>query len=443
MTSVDEVKNYIASEFPQFGVNKQHEMVRLIYEIAKRENCPFKDVLTQEKKDDRDYEKVKTFLLKRRFPLTLKLEKNPRFSMTALNVSSENERDVEQQLAILPKIFYIEEAVKNFDLTKRLKNNYPQIPQIIIKSYKDYNKLHPFNLQEYNKRTDKMFIIKENYAFLLNCPCTSGRVSCGYNILNVGSGCSFECVYCFLQSYSNSHGVTIPANIDDFFAVLDGIDVPTRIGTGQFTDSLIFDHITGYSKKLIGYFRHEPHLTLEFKTKSDNIRNIIEAEPARNIVISWSLNPQNLIDGAEYFTASLEQRLNAALACQKAGYHIGFHFDPIIFHEQWESEYKDVIDRIGDTFAPETLSLISLGCLRMMPKQKQVIENRFPDASILDGEFILGYDDKLRYPFELRADIYQKMVKWIRSRNREVTVYLCMESPDMYKRIAGDLSYRF
>jgi spore photoproduct lyase len=71
------------------------------------------------------------------------------------------------------------------------------------------------------------------------------------------------------------------------------------IGSGEFTDSLVLDSLSCYSSQIIDFFRKYPLVSFEFKTKSDNIGNIIKAKPVKNIVISWSINPQKIISRHE------------------------------------------------------------------------------------------------------------------------------------------------
>ena len=118
-----------------------------------------------------------------------------------------------------------------------------------------------------------------------------------------------------------------------------------RIGTGEFTDSLMLDHVTGYSKKLVEYFSSK-NLVLELKTKSTNIQNLYNLKHNQRTVIAWSLNPKNIINKEESASASLKERLESARICQQHGYPVAFHFDPIIYTANWEKQYKIMIGNV-------------------------------------------------------------------------------------------------
>ena len=124
--------------------------------------------------------------------------------------------------------------------------------------------------------------------------------------------------------------------------------------------------------------------------------------------------------------------MKAATECLEAGYRVGFHFDPIIYYDSWEKDYQALVERLFDMISSTRIAWISLGTLRMPTHLKQVIENRFPENTVLDGELISKYDKKLRYPWRVRKEIYEKMKGWIRQKSKKVTLYLCMEEKSMF-----------
>ncbi|MBF0483463.1 MAG: hypothetical protein HQL25_02040 [Candidatus Omnitrophica bacterium] len=428
------IKILISSRFPKFGVNKLQTVTRLIYEISKRDHTSPEQILQNIPITYTNFEGVKSLLLKQRFPNCTNEERaNIKVFPSFLNNQQTKVDLTYKKLLIDPKEFLVEKIVANSALVEKIKKLYPHTPLQIINSYNDHIKTEEFSIAKYNRRIDRIFIVKENFDFISPCPCTKDCVCCGYQILNCGMGCGFECEYCYLQSYTNAPGIAIPANIDDYLQKLGEIKHPIRIGTGQFTDSLLFDNITGYSKIIIPFLADKPHIQFEFKTKSVNIQNLLECKASPNIITAWSLNPQIIIDNCEHFTASLTERLSAAKQCQDHGYKIAFHFDPIIYFKNWEQKYAGVINQIFKNIKPENIAWISLGTLRMTIKQKQTIESRFPNNTILDEEFINGFDNKLRYNDRIREKLYQSLSKQIHTHGKNINVYLCMENKELQK----------
>jgi spore photoproduct lyase len=208
-----------------------------------------------------------------------------------------------------------------------------------------------------------------------------------------------------------------------------------RLGTGEFSDSLMLEPFAGYACSIIDFFKKYPDIRFEFKTKSANITDLVKTKHAGNIVVSWSVAPRKVITRNEFFSASLRERLKAARECAGSGYKIGLHFDPIIYSGEWLKLYKELLEEIFEEISPGDIAWISLGTFRFMPELKQVIEARFPDNTILNEELTLGFDNKLRYPRRIRHSIYAAMTSMLRKISRKMWIYLCMEDKEMVSSI--------
>jgi len=233
--------------------------------------------------------------------------------------------------------------------------------------------------------------------------------------------------------YSNAPGILLPANIEDYYAHIMEFDRKasprTRIGTGEFADSLAMDRYTRYSFALIPFFRKTRNLVLELKTKSADIDNVLREDPHENVVIAWSMNTREMAERYEKGGATVGDRIDAAKRAAERGYKVGFHFDPLIYHEGWEDAYRGVVEEIfSHGEIRRNTAWISLGTLRYTPGLKQTAEQRFSDTLMFyEGEFFADRDGKLRYPRGLRTDMYEKMTGWIREHNSSCWIYPCME----------------
>jgi len=153
--------------------------------------------------------------------------------------------------------------------------------------------------------------------------------------------------------------------------------------------------------------------------------------------VSWSLNSPAIASGEEHGAPSIKRRLEAARACQRQGYIVGFHFDPLIEHASWKEEYSRTLDLMDHYINPAGIIWISLGCLRYMPLLKQVIRSRFPKTHILDGEFVPGLDAKMRYIKPLRMEMYAFMKEKLEQWGAGSGIYLCMESSEVWQKGLG------
>jgi spore photoproduct lyase len=285
-----------------------------------------------------------------------------------------------------------------------------------------------------------LYLTRNKGAFIRSCPGTSHYTCCGYKILHVGTFCSMDCAYCILQSYFHPPVLQYFLNRDDLEAELKALFASRaihRLGTGEFTDSLIWEPWTGLSARLVKTFADQDCAVLELKTKTVCIDTLVELPHRRRTILAWSLNTERIIHTEERGTASLDARLQAAARCAAHGYPLAFHFDPIVIDEGCEAEYVWTVDRLFAVVDPRHIVWISLGALRFMPDLKPIVQRRFQASKIVYGEFISGLDGKMRYFKPLRIKIYRAMAAAIRVHAPQVCIYLCMEDDEVWREALG------
>jgi len=289
---------------------------------------------------------------------------------------------------------------------------------------------------------DTVHLVSYQGEFLKPCPGTREYICCGYQILNVGTNCPLDCSYCILQAYFNRPNLRVYVNLEEqldqvFEAIDSEPDRIFRVGTGEFTDSLALDPVIRWSKMILSGFSKRKNTVLELKTKTANIRGLLESRYRDRIIVSWSLNSPFISRREEHRAASLTRRLECARECQLAGFTIGFHFDPLIVHRNWKDEYRKTVDLMDKYIEPEGIIWISLGSFRFMPALKPIIRQRHPETSVLDGEFILGLDGKMRYFKPLRMELYAFLRELLSQWHPDLGLYLCMESDEVWQASMG------
>ena len=290
------------------------------------------------------------------------------------------------------------------------------------------------------KAKTTLYITQNKGAVIKVCPGTSLYTCCDYTILHSGTFCTMDCSYCILQAYFHPPILQYFAGLDVLEQSLETIFKKNkifRIGTGEYTDSLIWEKISLVPKVLVQTFARQNNCLLELKTKTVNIESLLPVDHNGKTIIAWSLNTPEIIASEEKGTASLTARLNAAKKAQDAGYKLAFHFDPVFIYPGCEDAYQSVIKTIFKYVNPQNIVWISIGTFRFMPKLKQIIETRFKDSTICYGEFILGLDNKMRYFKPLRINIYQKMITCIKNHAPDLFVYFCMEDEEVWQKCMG------
>jgi len=276
------------------------------------------------------------------------------------------------------------------------------------------------------------------------CPGTPGMICCNYMLMNTGFNCLYDCTYCYLNSYLNSYGIVQFINRNISFSEIGDMTTRNdaiRIGTGEFSDSLMLDEITGIGAGLIRGASRYKNLFLELKTKSDNIDHLLQIPEKGNAVLAWSLNTQRNVRMYEAGTAGLDRRIRAAAAACGAGYLVAFHFDPIILYDGWLGEYLDVVDRLLSAVDPKRVAWISLGCFRHSPGFKETAPETVPSRRLTAEEMFPGPDGKYRYLKKTRIEAYRAMLGRIRSHDDTIFMYLCMESEAVWRDVF-DVEYK-
>ena len=72
-----------------------------------------------------------------------------------------------------------------------------------------------------------------------------------------------------------------------------------------------------------------------------------------------------------------------------------------------------------------------------MPSLKAIIRQHHPLTTILDEEFVPGLDGKLRYFRDLRVEMYSHLKELLLSVHKDLCLYLCMESDDVWREALG------
>ena len=344
-----------------------------------------------------------------------------------------------------PDTLFLEEGVEEYPLAQEILSRLPDVPR---QGFQDISTLtEQMKSSQYDvfgEGKNSLALSRFKGSFLKKCPGISpGMVCCNYYVVNLSKNCIYDCSYCFLQDFLENNPLQVAyVNVEDLICELKEVftqypDRNFRVGTGELTDSLALDTIAPYTNYLLPFFNQQSNAVLELKTKSDQITNLLNHSDPTNIIVSWSLNPQTTTELEEKGTPNLTQRLEAARACLDKGYRIGFHFDPIILIPGWEEAYQQLVDILCDTVPINKVEWVSLGSFRYRPALKSIIKNRHPETRLFTSEHLPGKDGKFRYFRPLRNHAYKTIRGYLTSRSKELKIYLCMETNEIWEDVTG------
>lgn len=316
-----------------------------------------------------------------------------------------------------------------FTELQKIYNNLREKPN----SYKNFELKNIPNEQKFN------FKIEQKNGFGLGlCPVASEKTRC-CNLLTLDAveSCGFDCSYCSIQSFYNQNTITFDSS---FASKLKNLNLDKNktyhIGTGQSSDSLLWGNREGVMDALFDFAKENPNVILEFKTKSNNIKYLLENEVPKNILCTWSLNTPTIIENEEHLTASLDKRIDAARQIADKGVKVGFHFHPIVEYENYLDEYKKVYDTLLSKFNAKEVALVSFGTLTFIkPVIKQLREREFR-SKITQMPFV-DASGKSSYPHKTKVEMFKYAYDSFAPWHKDVFFYLCMEEHEMWKEAFG------
>ncbi len=337
------------------------------------------------------------------------------------------------------KVLLIEDKPVEDEITKRFLSS--KIPLLRYKNEEDLSSQIE-NLKAQNYKSKEVLILKPfKGKFFQTCPGSPVVICCNYRLINTCFNCLYNCAYCYLNSYLNAFGIIQFTNVNEIFKEIDlflnesDTDMIYRIGTGEFTDSLMMDDSSDIARMLIERYSSKKNIMIEFKTKSNKIDHLLSIKQKGNTVLSWSLNTERNVIKYEEDAAPVETRIKSAGEASEAGFFLAFHFDPVIIYEGWEKDYKELVELLFDNVDSERIVWISMGGFRYSPGFKERIQDIFPDEEMTAEEMFPGVDGKYRYLKNKRVDIYNTLKRYINSFTEKPFLYLCMETGDVWNSV--------
>ncbi|MCC5816772.1 MAG: DNA photolyase [Leptospira sp.] len=302
---------------------------------------------------------------------------------------------------------YIENGVENSPVTKRILEKLPKSNLIYIHDYKEVFNRPNQNFQA-QKLSPKLILARKKDNFLYKGSSLApdfGEENFFYNALLLN--CPYNCDYCYLQGMYSSGNIVLFVNIDDYFEKTD--EYLKRLGRiylclSYDTDLLGMESWTGYSASWIEFARLRPNLILELRTKSANWRSIQDIKPIPNLILAWTLSPQNIVEKYEKKTASLPARIKAISSAMDAGWDVRVCIDPILDVPGWKEEYSGLVNILKESGVLPRVREVSLGSFRMNKDYFARVKNLRKDSHIYLSEFITE-DGASFYPLSKREEM--------------------------------------
>jgi spore photoproduct lyase len=257
--------------------------------------------------------------------------------------------------------------------------------------------------------------------------------------LKWATGCPFDCSWCYLKGTLRFLPQKAKPRIKDYSKIESHVkaffslaDHPKEIlNTGELADSLMFENSgRPFSKFIISLFEKQSKHKVLFLTKSANVKNLLEINKPRQVIVSFSLNADEVARKWEKKAPRVQDRIKAAREIQQADYETRIRIDPIIPVPNWDKYYLRLIDDLFKNLTPER---ITLGSLRGL----QSTINGSTDKSWL--KYLSEYSNwGKKVEFTKRYEMYRTILDYLLDKHNFRQVALCKETKAMWEKLGLD-----
>ena len=287
---------------------------------------------------------------------------------------------------------YVEEQAQDYPLCKKILGRFPKATCVGIQSYKEvFNR--PRQRWDHQQHTLKLILAVRDDAFLYpGSSFVPNFQHTRFFYTTPALNCLYGCEYCYLQGMFPSANVVVFVNSSDFTDTasqqLQGPD-PAYLCISYDTDLLAFEDILGYCSVWTEFARNNPHVTLEIRTKSAHSRFFREVTPVPNVIIAWTLSPEQIIATYEHKTPRLASRLAAMRVAQECGWKVRICYDPVLPVSGWRSAYAGLVETTFASVDPKTVHDISIGVFRIPSGYLRVMQESNPGSKLLHHPFTI------------------------------------------------------
>lgn len=304
-------------------------------------------------------------------------------------------------------LIYIEEAVAEHPVTRRILDRYPGVQRVNIERYGAVfnRRKQNFRLQ---KRRPSLILAQKHGELLLPTPPGYGIGQSRNFYFSHLLNCVYDCRYCFLQGMYRSAHYVLFVNYEDFLdrlaENLQGDPPSTCFFSGYDCDSLALEPVTGFAEAFLPFFAEHPQHWLELRTKSTQIRSLLARPALPNVVVAFSFTPTEIAEAVEHKVPTVERRIDALCKLARAGWPVGLRFDPLIYTSDYQVQYRGLLEAIFRVLPMAQLHSVSFGPFRLPRDFFHTITRLYPDEPLYAAT-MEEREGLLSYPRDLEAEL--------------------------------------
>lgn len=281
---------------------------------------------------------------------------------------------------------YIETAIADHPRVWAIRQRFPKARTIECQRYGEvFNpKAQNFRLQ---KQKPSLILAEKHQKLVLEAPSGYGIGGQRNFYFSHMLNCLYDCRYCFLQGMYQSANYVLFINYEDFVEQIRLISAQTPeqrcyFFSGYDCDSLALEPISGFAEHFLPAFADIPNAWLELRSKSTQIRGLLQRPPLPRCVVAFSLAPEMVAAKVEARTPSVAKRIEAAVKLQQQGWPIGLRFDPLIYQYNYRQLYRSLFDQVFSSIDAASLHSVSLGVFRLPEQYFKKMHKLYPEERL-------------------------------------------------------------
>ncbi|WIF94180.1 SPL family radical SAM protein [Caminicella sporogenes] len=313
---------------------------------------------------------------------------------------------------------YIEKDAKFYPNTNKILSKFKDKIQIEIDHYKDLfcRSRQNFRMQKISPKLI-LAVKRDNLVYEGAQVCEDFGNRYFYYTSSI-MNCIYDCEYCYLQGMYPSANIVIFVNIEDIFREVEIMlkKHPVYLCISYDSDILALEGITSYVSYWLGFASKHKNLKIEIRTKSANFNAIKKEKSLDNVILAWTVSPDEIIKKYEIKTPSLKSRLNSIYEAIEKGWKVRICFDPLLYVDDWKIQYSKCIDMTFKYLHSKKIYDVSIGVFRISKDYLRKMEREKPYSKILAYPFkcqngICSYSKE--HEDKLKKFVYEEISKYV------------------------------
>lgn len=247
-----------------------------------------------------------------------------------------------------PKKIYYEKEIEDYELGRELLKKYEDIPKVIIDNHNNIQEMRSKQNSDFPDMKRNLIIgTRKTHKYQEN-----HKVS-DFLVPYTSSGCVAMCMYCYLVcNYNKCAYMRLFVNreqmLEKIIKTSNNSSKELTFEIGSNSDLILENTITNNLVWTIENFANSYKGFLTFPTKFDMVDPILPLQHNGKIIVRMSVNPEEIINKVEFGTSRLNDRINAINKLKEAGYKVGIIIAPVIFTDNWEELYLELIKTLSE-----------------------------------------------------------------------------------------------